>query len=110
VKLCKTPIRLLATGVPDLDEVLGEAARRVLVQADRYTDLRFGPYGTAFLTDAIIVQRYVETGSRQPIGQHGAQWLSTECLNAQTTMHAQPTTVVQAEWFVMCGSRTCFSI
>ncbi|MBY0237415.1 MAG: protein kinase, partial [Burkholderiaceae bacterium] len=24
---------------------------------DRYTDLRFSPYGTAFLTDAIIVQR-----------------------------------------------------
>jgi circadian clock protein KaiC len=27
---------------------------------DRYTDLRFSPSGTAFLTDAIIVQRYVE--------------------------------------------------
>ena len=27
---------------------------------DRYTDLRFSPYGAAFLTDAIIVQRYVE--------------------------------------------------
>ena len=27
---------------------------------DRYTDLRFSPYGTAFLTDAIVVQRYVE--------------------------------------------------
>ncbi len=27
---------------------------------DRYTDLRFGPYGSAFLADAIIVQRYVE--------------------------------------------------
>jgi len=27
---------------------------------DRYDDLRFSPYGTAFLTDAIIVQRYVE--------------------------------------------------
>ena len=27
---------------------------------DRYTDLRFSPYGTAFLTDAIIVQRYIE--------------------------------------------------
>uniref|UniRef100_UPI00263573DF RAD55 family ATPase n=1 Tax=Oleiagrimonas sp. TaxID=2010330 RepID=UPI00263573DF len=25
---------------------------------DRYTELRFSPYGTAFLTDAIIVQRY----------------------------------------------------
>lgn len=31
---------------------------------DRYTDLRFSPYGTAFLTDAIIVQRYVEMNSR----------------------------------------------
>jgi circadian clock protein KaiC len=31
---------------------------------DRYTDLRFSPYGTAFLTDAIIVQRYVEIKSR----------------------------------------------
>ena len=31
---------------------------------DRYTDLRFSPYGTAFLTDAIIVQRYVEMDSR----------------------------------------------
>jgi circadian clock protein KaiC len=30
---------------------------------DRYTDLRFSPYGTAFLTDAIIVQRYVEIDS-----------------------------------------------
>lgn len=27
---------------------------------DRYTDLRFSPYGTAFLTDAIILQRYTE--------------------------------------------------
>lgn len=31
---------------------------------DRYVDLRFSPYGTAFLTDAIIVQRYVEIDSR----------------------------------------------
>jgi len=31
---------------------------------DRYADLRFSPYGTAFLTDAIIVQRYVEIDSR----------------------------------------------
>ncbi len=30
---------------------------------DRYTDLRFSPYGSAFLTDAIIVQRYVEIES-----------------------------------------------
>ena len=31
---------------------------------DRYTDLRFSPYGTAFLTDAIIVLRYIEVHSR----------------------------------------------
>ncbi|MGI8739016.1 MAG: RAD55 family ATPase [Gammaproteobacteria bacterium] len=31
---------------------------------DRYSDLRFSPYGTAFLTDAIIVQRYIEVNSR----------------------------------------------
>ena len=27
---------------------------------DRYTDLRFSPHGTAFLTDAIVLQRYLE--------------------------------------------------
>ena len=31
---------------------------------DRFSDLRFSPYGTAFLTDAIIVQRYIEVDSR----------------------------------------------
>jgi circadian clock protein KaiC len=31
---------------------------------DRYSDLRFSPYGTAFLTDAIIVQRYIEIDAR----------------------------------------------
>ncbi|AOF83645.1 ABC transporter family protein [Methyloversatilis sp. RAC08] len=31
---------------------------------DRYSDLRFSPYGSAFLTDAIIVQRYVEMDSQ----------------------------------------------
>jgi circadian clock protein KaiC len=30
---------------------------------DRYLDLRFSPYGSAFLTDAIIVQRYIEVDS-----------------------------------------------
>jgi len=30
---------------------------------DRYDDLRFSPYGTAFLTDAIIVERYIEIES-----------------------------------------------
>lgn len=31
---------------------------------DRYNQLSFSPYGTAFLTDAIIVQRYIEVDSR----------------------------------------------
>ena len=31
---------------------------------DRYADLRFSPYGTAFMTDSIIVQRYIEVDSR----------------------------------------------
>jgi circadian clock protein KaiC len=31
---------------------------------DRYVDLRFSPYGSAFLTDAIVVQRYIEVDSR----------------------------------------------
>jgi circadian clock protein KaiC len=31
---------------------------------DRYTDLRFSSYGSAFLTDAIIVQRYIEIGGQ----------------------------------------------
>lgn len=31
---------------------------------DRYTDLRFSPFGTASLTDAIIVQRYIEVESK----------------------------------------------
>ena len=30
---------------------------------DRYTDLRFSPFGSAFMADAIIVQRYVEIDS-----------------------------------------------
>jgi circadian clock protein KaiC len=31
---------------------------------DSYTDLRFSPHGTAFLTDAIIMQRYVAIGGQ----------------------------------------------
>jgi circadian clock protein KaiC len=31
---------------------------------DRYIDLRFSPHGTAFLTDAIIMQRYIEMKGR----------------------------------------------
>jgi circadian clock protein KaiC len=27
---------------------------------DRYTDLRFSPFGSAFLADAIVVQRYIQ--------------------------------------------------
>lgn len=47
--------------------VLTSAGATVLMTTeleDRYTDLRFSPYGTAFLTDAIIVQRYIEVDSR----------------------------------------------
>ena len=46
---------------------LGAAGVTVLMTSeleDRYTDLRFSPYGTAFLTDAIVVQRYIEVESR----------------------------------------------
>ena len=31
---------------------------------DRYTDLRFSPYGAAFLADSIVVQRYIEIGGQ----------------------------------------------
>ncbi len=31
---------------------------------DTYTDLRFSPHGTAFLTDVIIMQRYIELEAR----------------------------------------------
>jgi circadian clock protein KaiC len=31
---------------------------------DSYTDLRFSPHGTAFLTDVIVLQRYVEMGGQ----------------------------------------------
>ena len=46
---------------------LGSTGATVLMTSeleDRYDDLRFSPYGTAFLTDAIIVQRYIEVDSR----------------------------------------------
>jgi len=46
---------------------LARTSRTVLMTSElevRYTDLRFSPYGTAFLTDAIIVQQYVEIDSR----------------------------------------------
>lgn len=47
--------------------VLSSLGVTVLVTSeleDRYIDLRFSPYGSAFLTDAIIVQRYIEVESR----------------------------------------------
>jgi len=31
---------------------------------DRYTDLRFSPFGSAFLADSIIVQRYIEIAGK----------------------------------------------
>ena len=31
---------------------------------DRYTDLRFSPFGSSFLTDAIVAQRYIEIGGQ----------------------------------------------
>ncbi|UEL25757.1 AAA family ATPase [Pseudomonas fluorescens] len=50
-----------------LVSALSQAGVSVLMTCeleDRYTDLRFSPYGTAFMTDAIIVQRYIEIDSR----------------------------------------------
>jgi circadian clock protein KaiC len=47
---------------------LGASVVMVSELEDRYTDLRFSPYGAAFLTDAIIVQRYVELqGDLRPV-------------------------------------------
>ncbi|KQM78168.1 ATPase domain-containing protein [Xylophilus sp. Leaf220] len=43
---------------------MGVAVLLISELEDRYTDLRFSPYGAAFLTDAIIVQRYVELDGR----------------------------------------------
>src|SRR5450432_2108754 len=39
---------------------LGVTIMATVELADSYTDLRFSPQGIAFLTDAIIIQRYVE--------------------------------------------------
>ena len=39
---------------------LGVTVVATVENADWYTDLRFSPHGIAFLTDAIIIQRYVE--------------------------------------------------
>ena len=51
----------------NLVTALADAGATVLMTSeleDRYIDLRFSPYGTAFMTDAIIVQRYIEVDSR----------------------------------------------
>ena len=42
---------------------------------DSYVDLRFSPHGTAFLTDAIIMQRYIEWGRADQRGQVGHRLL-----------------------------------
>lgn len=39
---------------------LGVTVMATVEHADTYTDLKFSPHGIAFLTDAIIIQRYVE--------------------------------------------------
>src|SRR6185437_11288215 len=39
---------------------LGVTVMATVELEDCYTDLRFSPQGIAFLTDAIIIQRYVE--------------------------------------------------
>jgi circadian clock protein KaiC len=39
---------------------LGVTVMATVELPDSYVDLRFSPYGVAFLTDAIIIQRYVE--------------------------------------------------
>ncbi len=52
-------LRRMVAGVT----ALGATILMVCELEDRYGDLRFSPYGTAFLTDAIIVQRYVELKS-----------------------------------------------
>lgn len=41
---------------------MGVSVLMTLELEDRYTDLRFSPFGSAFLADAIIMQRYVEVG------------------------------------------------
>ena len=39
---------------------LGVTVMATVELADSYVDLRFSPHGIAFLTDAIIIQRYIE--------------------------------------------------
>lgn len=50
-----------------LVQALSQEGATVLLTSeleDRFIDLRFSPFGTAFLTDAILVQRYIEVDSR----------------------------------------------
>jgi hypothetical protein len=47
---------------------------------DSYTDLRFSPHGTAFLTDAIIMQRYIEIAG-STAARHGRR---ERCVGALT--------------------------
>jgi RecA-superfamily ATPases implicated in signal transduction len=42
---------------------MGVSVLMIAELEDRYTDLRFSPYGSAFLADAILVQRYIEIDS-----------------------------------------------
>ena len=43
---------------------MGVTVMATVELADAYTELRFSPQGVAFLTDAIIIQRYVEIDAR----------------------------------------------
>jgi len=43
---------------------LGVTVMATVELADSYVDLRFSPHGIAFLTDAIIIQRYVEVNAQ----------------------------------------------
>ncbi|MBK7864281.1 MAG: AAA family ATPase [Archangiaceae bacterium] len=49
---------------------LGVTVMATVELTDSYADLRFSPHGIAFLTDAIVLQRYVEIGGqlRRAIG------------------------------------------
>ena len=50
----------LVSGSKSLVTGMGITLMMTAELEDSYTDLRFSPHGTAFLTDAIIMQRYIE--------------------------------------------------
>lgn len=53
---------------------------------DSYTELQFSPQGAAFLTDAIVMQRYIEMGGRlRRALSVGAAWCSTCARRASAT-------------------------